>query len=367
MKSYDGMETSLRNLQKRFLQMCSYLEIESKRLRFTLLEKKMAELGFWDDAKLAQECIEELKTLKACLLPYGEIEQKIQDVEALWKEAFSEGEEALIEELSQILDEAEKQLSRLEFLRMLSGEMDANACYLSINAGAGGTEACDWAQMLLRMYERWSALRKWSCSIVDRTEGEVAGIRSVTLKIEGAYAYGYAKAERGVHRLVRISPFDSGARRHTSFASVDVTPEVDENIEIKLRSEDIRVDTFRASGAGGQHINTTDSAVRMTHIPTRIVVSCQNERSQIQNRETCMKLLRSRLYDRELEEREKKKAALAGEKRENAWGSQIRSYVLQPYRLVKDTRTQWQEGNVQAVLDGEIDSFIEAYLKEKGK
>jgi peptide chain release factor 2 len=249
---------------------------------------------------------------------------------------------------------------------MLSGEMDKNSCFLSINAGAGGTESCDWVSMLLRMYQRWATKHHWKCEVVDILEGEVAGVRNVTLYIDGAYAYGYAKAEKGVHRLVRISPFDSNARRHTSFAAVDVVPEVTEDIKIDLRQEDIRVDTYRASGAGGQHVNKTDSAVRMQHIPSGIVVSSQSQRSQIQNREACLKMLRSKLYELEVEERQKKLAELSGEKKENSWGSQIRSYVFQPYTLVKDTRTKYEIGNVQAVMDGDIDPFIHEYLKQFG-
>lgn len=244
--------------------------------------------------------------------------------------------------------------------------MDEKNCYLSIHAGAGGTESCDWVAMLLRMYERWATKRKWKWEVVDRLEGEVAGIRNITCKISGDHAYGYAKAEKGVHRLVRISPFDSSARRHTSFAAVEVSPEVTDDIQITIRPEDLRVDTFRSSGAGGQHVNTTDSAVRMTHLPTGVIVSCQNERSQIQNRETCMKFLRSKLYEREVLEREKKIREIQGEKKENSWGSQIRNYVFQPYTLVKDTRTKVELGNVQSVMDGEIDLFIHAFLKEFG-
>ena len=247
---------------------------------------------------------------------------------------------------------------------MLSGEMDSSSCFLSINAGAGGTEACDWVSMLLRMYERWAARHGWKSEIIDILPGEVAGIRNVTLYINGHCAYGYAKAEKGVHRLVRISPFDANARRHTSFAAVDVTPEVSEDIRIEIRPEDLKVDTYRASGAGGQHVNKTDSAVRILHIPTGIIVSSQSQRSQIQNREACLKLLKSKLYEREMEERRQKLEAMAGEKMEIAWGSQIRSYVFQPYTLVKDTRTKYEIGDVQSVMDGNIDPFIQAYLKE---
>jgi peptide chain release factor 2 len=249
---------------------------------------------------------------------------------------------------------------------MLSGELDHASCFLSINAGAGGTEACDWALMLLRMYQRWAAKHKWKVEVVDILEGEVAGVRNATIHIDGKDAYGYAKAEKGVHRLVRISPFDSNARRHTSFAAVDVVPEITEDIVVDIRPEDLRVDTYRSSGAGGQYVNKTDSAVRMTHFPTGIIVSSQSQRSQIQNREACMKMLRAKIYEQELEARQQKLEEMSGEKKEIGWGNQIRSYVMQPYTLVKDTRTKYEVGNVQAVLDGEIDGFITAYLKQFG-
>jgi peptide chain release factor 2 len=249
---------------------------------------------------------------------------------------------------------------------MLSGELDKKNCFLSINAGAGGTEACDWTQMLTRMYQRWASRRNWEATVVDAEAGDVAGIKSITIKISGDCAYGYAKAENGVHRLVRISPFDSGNRRHTSFASVEVTPEITDDITIEVRSEELRIDTFRASGAGGQHVNTTDSAVRVTHLPSGIVVSCQQERSQAQNKEMCMKLLKSKLYEKEVTEREDSVKAMSGEKKKIEWGSQIRNYVFQPYTLVKDTRTKIENGNVQAVMDGDIDTFVNGYLKEFG-
>ena len=276
------------------------------------------------------------------------------------------GDPSLIEELSLELDQVENKLSELEVRRMLSGELDAKSCFLSINAGAGGTESCDWVLMLSRMYQRYASKKKWKVEVIDTVDGDVAGIKSITLKLDGMFAYGFAKAEKGVHRLVRISPFDSNARRHTSFASVEVTPEISDDIEIVIRPEEVRVDTYRASGAGGQHVNKTDSAVRMTHLPTAIVVSCQNQRSQIQNREMCLKMLKSKLYEREVLERENALKALSGEKKEIAWGSQIRNYVFQPYTLVKDTRTKFESGNIQAVMDGDLDDFINAYLKEFG-
>lgn len=322
---------------------------------------------FWDDHSKAQEIIAEANQLKGWTLPYREIKQSFEGVESLFPEASAMGDEDLVQELVRELDKVENAVSELEVRRMLSGEMDNKNCFLSINAGAGGTEACDWALMLSRMYHRWGERRKWKVEVIDQVEGEVAGIKSMTFKFTGPFAYGYTKAEKGVHRLVRISPFDSSNRRHTSFASVDVTPEITDDIQIEIRPGDIRVDTFRSSGAGGQHVNVTDSAVRITHLPTNIVVTCQSERSQTQNRETCMKLLRSKLYEKEVMEREKSLKAMGGEKKEIAWGSQIRNYVFQPYTLIKDTRTGYEAGNIQSMMDGELlDDFIVAYLKEFG-
>lgn len=323
--------------------------------------------GFWDHNEEAQKVIADCNELKSWTTPYQEIRTRFEAVENLLPEASGLNEESLIDELLTEFDLIEAELSRLEVRRMLSGEMDQKNCYLSINAGAGGTEACDWAQMLSRMYQRWAESKGWKLSVVDSVDGDVAGIKSITFKLVGPFAYGYAKAEKGVHRLVRISPFDSNAKRHTSFASVDVTPEITDDIQIDIKSTDLRIDTFRSSGAGGQHVNVTDSAVRMTHLPTGIIVSCQNERSQIQNREACLKMLRSKLYEREVLERENALKALSGEKKEIAWGSQIRNYVFQPYTLVKDTRTGYEAGNIEAMMDGDLlDDFIVAYLKEFG-
>jgi peptide chain release factor 2 len=330
------------------------------------LDAKMQREGFWDDNDAAQKVIARLNEIKLWTVPYRDLQERFINVEALLPEAMKEKEEELVEELYQELLHVDRSLSELEVRKMLSGEMDAKNCYLSINAGAGGTEACDWALMLSRMYQRWASKKGWKVEVLDTVDGDVAGIKSITLKFQGPFAYGYAKAEKGVHRLVRISPFDSNAKRHTSFASVDVTPEVDDDIAIEIRPDQIRIDTYRASGAGGQHVNKTDSAVRITHLSTNIVVSCQGERSQLQNKETCFKLLRAKLYEKEVEERQAKLQSLGGEKKEIAWGSQIRNYVFQPYTLVKDTRTKHETGNVQAVMDGELDEFVNAYLKEFG-
>lgn len=321
--------------------------------------------GFWVDQEAAQKVVAELNTIRLWTIPYRELKAKYSDIKELLPEAAELGDAELVKELLDGLDDVEKRLAEMEMRKMLSGELDSKDCFLEINAGAGGTESCDWASMLARMYQRWAAKKGWKVDVIDRLDGETAGIKNITFRFSGPFAFGYSKSERGVHRLVRISPFDANAKRHTSFASVDVTPVVDD-IQVEVRPDEIRVDTFRASGAGGQHVNKTDSAVRITHIPTGIVVSCQSERSQIQNRETCMKMLSSKLYEKEYNERQQKISSMGGEKKEIAWGSQIRNYVFQPYTLVKDTRTKLEKGNVQAVMDGEIDEFIHAYLKEFG-
>jgi peptide chain release factor 2 len=321
---------------------------------------------FWNDNVAAQKIIDECNALKAWTIPYKELKQRFENVRSLLPEVDIASDAEFFAQLVEELNSVDKALSELEVRRMLSGELDNKNCFLSINAGAGGTEACDWALMLSRMYQRWAFKRGWKVETLATVDGDVAGFKSITMKFTGPYAYGYCKSERGVHRLVRISPFDSNARRHTSFASVDVTPEIDEDIQVEIKPEHLRVDTYRASGAGGQHVNKTDSAVRVTHIPTGIIVSCQTERSQIQNRETCLKMLRSKLYEKEWMERESKLKEMAGEKKEIAWGSQIRNYVFQPYTLVKDTRTKYEVGNIYAVMDGDLDDFVNAYLKEFG-
>lgn len=325
----------------------------------------MAEPGFWDDAPSAQKVIEASNRLKLWTIPLNELRGRFQDVRDLLPEALSIGDAELVKELTESLLDIEKRLTDLEVRKMLSGELDDRDCYLEVNAGAGGTESCDWAAMLARMYQRYALKKGWKVDLIDRLEGDVAGIKSMTFRFSGPFAYGYCRSEKGVHRLVRISPFDANAKRHTSFASIHVTPVV-EDIQIEVSAEDIKVDTFRASGAGGQHVNKTDSAVRMTHLSTGITVSCQSERSQIQNRETCLKMLKAKLYEKEFLERQQKISMLDGEKKEIAWSHQIRNYVFQPYTLVKDTRTKVEMGNVEFVMDGGIDEFVIAYLKEFG-
>jgi peptide chain release factor 2 len=298
----------------------------------------------------------------------GEFEvyaRRLDDVKVLLEMAVDAQDEETFKEVKTEILTIEKLGSDLELKRVLSGELDANNTYLSINSGAGGTESCDWASMLLRMYMRYCDHHGFRYEVMDMTEGEEAGIKSCTLLIEGPYAYGYLKAESGVHRLVRISPFDSNARRHTSFASVFVWAEVDDNIEIEIRPEDLKVETFRSSGAGGQHVNKTDSAVRMYHLPSGIIVSSQQQRSQIQNREKALKMLKAALYEKEIEKRNAEKDAMNATKKANEWGSQIRSYVMHPYQMVKDHRTDYETNQVQDVMDGELDDFIMAYLKSQ--
>ncbi|MBI5272390.1 MAG: peptide chain release factor 2 [Chlamydiia bacterium] len=359
------IQEKLKEIEGRLSEMRRYLDLAVKEEEVRKLEERMAAPDFWNDGGAAQKTIEACNILKLWTVPFQEMNCKFQDIKELLPEAYEIDDVELIKELTASLASIEKGLEELEIRKMLGGDLDSRDCYVEINAGAGGTESCDWAAMLSRMYQRYASRRGWKVEVVDRLEGEVAGIKSITFRFSGAFAYGYCKSEKGVHRLVRISPFDANAKRHTSFASVDVIPLVDD-VQVNVLPEEIRVDTYRSSGAGGQHVNKTDSAVRMTHIPTGIVVSCQSERSQIQNRETCLKMLQSKLYEKERLEQQQKVAALGGEKKEIAWGSQIRNYVFQPYTLVKDTRTKVEIGNIQSVMDGEIDEFVTAYLKEFG-
>lgn len=307
----------------------------------------------------------ELSRLSEDVTAYDRLAQRVSDALVLWELAEGESDEATAAEAQSEIARIEKDLDVLEVTALLGGEFDDSPAILEVHAGEGGTDSQDWAETLLRMYERWAEQHSFKAQLVETTAGEEAGIKSATITIEGRHAYGLLAAERGVHRLVRISPFDAAKRRHTSFASVDATPEVDEDVEVEINQDDLRVDTYRSSGAGGQHVNVTDSAVRITHLPTGIVVSCQNERSQMQNRAVAMRILKSRLIARANEEREAEMAALRGEKREIGFGSQIRSYVMHPYQMVKDHRTGVETGNVQGVLDGDLDRFIEAELRRR--
>lgn len=322
----------------------------------------MAAPGFWDRPKEAQETVDQLKGLKRLVDPWQKSFNTVNDLNEL-VQLLDENQADSLQDLEKETAQLEKEVDQLEFQRLLSDPLDKNNAIFSINAGAGGTESCDWASMLLRMYTRWAEEHGYGVETIDWLAGEEAGVKSVTLVIKGPYAYGYLKAERGVHRLVRISPFDANKRRHTSFASVDVISEVEDAPEIEIRDVDIRVDTYRAGGAGGQHVNKTESAVRITHLETGLVAQCQNERSQFQNKQVALKILKARLYEKFLRDREEEMKGRYGEKKEIAWGSQIRSYVFHPYSMVKDLRTDVETSNVQAVMDGDIDEFIEGYLK----
>ncbi|OGQ26666.1 MAG: peptide chain release factor 2 [Deltaproteobacteria bacterium RIFCSPLOWO2_02_FULL_50_16] len=304
----------------------------------------------------------EIDALRGTISMWESLDQSLSDLKAYEELIGEASDEDLLQEAAQRFDDLKKRVDDIEFRQMLSGPHDKNDAIFSINAGAGGTESCDWAEILLRMYRRWAERHGYQVEILDFTHGDQAGFRSVTMTISGNYVYGYLRAEIGVHRLVRISPFDANKRRHTSFASVFVMPDIEDEIEIEVKDADLRVDTFRSSGAGGQHVNKTDSAVRLTHLPTNIVVACQSDRSQHRNRAMAMKLLKAKLYELEMEKKQEEQKKIEGTKKEIAWGSQIRSYVLHPYQMVKDHRTQYEVGNAASVLDGDLDAFIRAYL-----
>ena len=322
----------------------------------------MAQPEFWDRDGEGQQIAKERSSILEGITPWKQEQRELEEIEILLQLLEEQQDEAEAEQLFKRVDQTEEAIRQMEFRRMLGGENDPNNAIVSINAGAGGTEAQDWVEMLLRMYLRWSEKKGFKADIIDILTGEEAGLKNVTFTVTGPYAFGYLKAESGIHRLVRISPFDAGARRHTSFASVFVFPEVPENIAIAIDEKDLKVDTYRASGAGGQHVNKTDSAVRITHLPTGIVVQCQNERSQHKNKATALKLLKARLYERELKEKQEKLQSLHSAKKEIAWGSQIRSYVMHPYKMVKDHRTDKVIHDVDRVMDGELDEFIKTYL-----
>jgi peptide chain release factor 2 len=325
----------------------------------------MSAPGFWDKQEHAQEVGRKRARVEKRIASGESIESKAEELDVLL-ELSKEGE-SVDADVDTLLGQLEKEVDSIELTMKLSGEHDVRDCIMNIHAGAGGTESQDWAEMLLRMYLRYCEKKGWHAEVLEESAGEEAGIKSATLMVRGEYAYGYLKAENGVHRLVRISPFDAAKRRHTSFASVFVIPDIDDTITIEINDKDLRVDTYRSSGAGGQHVNVTDSAIRITHIPTNTVVTCQNERSQHKNRDTAMKLLRARLYNLELEKRKEAQAKVEGEKMEIGFGSQIRSYVLQPYQLVKDLRTQYEVGDPDRILDGDLDGFIEAYLSAQAR
>jgi len=361
----EDLKPTLNDLGEKLDQMRISLEIPAKEEKIAELEYKMSEPTFWDDAAAAQKVNQELAGLKGGVDTYKALAAKYEDAETLYEMGIEENDPSMEGDIRAELDLIAEGLETLQLEVLLSGEYDANNAILTLHAGAGGTEAQDWTQMLLRMYGRWAERHGFTVETADLQPGDEAGVKSASLFIKGHNAYGFLKSEKGVHRLVRISPFDSQARRHTSFSACDVMPEIDDAVEVAIDMDDVRVDYYRASGAGGQHINKTSSAVRMTHEPTGIVVQCQNERSQLQNKEQCLKMLRAKLFELEQEKKEEELARLEGVQQKIEWGSQIRSYVFQPYTMVKDVRTNAETGNVQAVMDGEIDPFIRAYLNAK--
>ena len=361
----EDLKPILNDLGEKLDQMRISLEIPAKEEKIAELEYKMGEPSFWDDAAAAQKLNQELAALKGGVDTYRDLKAKYEDAETLYEMGIEESDPSMEGDIRAELTLIAEGLETLQLEVLLSGEYDANDAILTLHAGAGGTEAQDWTQMLLRMYGRWAERHGFTVETADLQPGDEVGVKSATLFIKGHNAYGFLKSEKGVHRLVRISPFDAQARRHTSFSACDVMPEIDDAVEVPINMDDVRVDYFRASGAGGQHINKTSSAVRMTHEPTGIVVQCQNERSQLQNKEQCLKMLRAKLFELEQEKKEEEIAKLEGVQQKIEWGSQIRSYVFQPYTMVKDVRTNAETGNVQAVMDGELDPFIRAYLNAK--
>ncbi|MCM8795306.1 MAG: peptide chain release factor 2 [Candidatus Omnitrophica bacterium] len=361
----EQIKLKLSSIHNHLEQLRGYLDVDNKRQKINQLSLLMSESGFWDNPEKSSEVVKELKFLKAGVESWENASKRYQELKELI-EVITADEQELIKELSEGVDKLLKELEDFEIRTILSGEFDRNNAILSINAGAGGTEACDWVAMLLRMYVRFAQRHGYNPKAIDMLAGEEAGIKNVTLLIEGDYAYGYLKSERGVHRLVRISPFDANKRRHTSFASVDVLPEIEEDIEIKLQEKDLKIETFRSSGPGGQHMQKSDSAVRITHLPTNIVVQSQNERSQYQNKKTCLKILKARLYELERQKKEQELFSQYGsDKKKIEWGSQIRSYILHPYNLIKDHRSNYETTDVARVMDGELDEFIQAYLKNQ--
>jgi len=342
-----------------------HFEVAQKEEKIAELEYKMGETTFWDDAEYAQKITRELNDVKDSVEKYKSLVAHYEDMQLLWALGTEDEDESVYDEVVASIKKIQKDMDQLELEVLLSEQYDANNAILTLHAGAGGTEAQDWTQMLLRMFGRWAERRGFDVETMDLLPGDEAGVKSATLMIKGHNAYGYLKSEKGVHRLVRISPFDANARRHTSFSACDIMPEIDDTVEVDINMADVRVDTYRASGAGGQHINKTDSAVRMTHLPTGVVAQCQNQRSQLQNREQCMRLLRARIFELEQQKNAEKMAAIGGENQKIEWGSQIRSYVFHPYNMVKDHRTNAETGNTQAVMDGDLDMFIEAYLQAK--
>lgn len=365
----DEIKSGFDEIQLKLAEMRGYLDVDVKNEDLTKLEKEAASPEFWNDQERAHKNIDAANALRLILEPYRAVEAALDDVgvtlELVELEDDKDAAVEMLRDAETVLMKLREDVARLELRSLLSGPFDSKNAYLSIHAGAGGTESCDWADILFRMYSRYAERQGFTMQVIDRQPGDEAGLKSITLHIQGPFAYGYLKSERGVHRLVRISPFDSNSRRHTSFAALDVVAEVDEDMEFDLDEKDLRVDTYRASGAGGQHVNKTDSAVRITHLPTNIIVQCQNQRSQHKNRATAMKILIARVYEYEQDKKRKQMEQFYGSKGEISWGSQIRSYVMQPYTMVNDHRTETKKGNIEAVLDGDLNEFVEAYLKQE--
>ena len=363
MLQFEELAYKLKNFEPEIKDLCEAMGIEQSREEVGKLEEQSAQPGFWDDMENSQKIVKKLSGLKSRISSYESLYNEYEDAIALVELSDEEGDLDMLEECSQAVEKVEAKMEELRLSTLLNGEYDNSNAILTFHAGAGGTEAQDWAEMLFRMYTRWGERHGFSVKTLDYLDGDEAGLKSASIMIEGINAYGYLKCESGVHRLVRISPFDASGRRHTSFASLEVMPEISDNVNIDIRPEDLKIDTYRSGGAGGQHVNTTDSAVRITHIPTGVVVACQNERSQYQNKDVAMKMLISKLVEITRREHLDKIEDIKGVQKEIAWGSQIRSYVFMPYTLAKDHRTGFEMGNITAVMDGDLDGFINAYLK----
>ncbi|WP_140398231.1 peptide chain release factor 2 [Blautia sp. An249] len=363
MVELDQFKSILSSYTEPLVEVRDSLDLANKEKRIEELEREMEAPDFWDNPERSQNMMKELKYLKDDMETYQNLQSQMEDMETMIEMGYEENDPELIPEIQEMLDQFEKSFESIRIKTLLSGEYDKNDAIVKLNAGAGGTEACDWCSMLYRMYTRWADQHGYALEVLDYLDGEEAGIKSVTFEVRGENAYGYLKSEKGVHRLVRISPFNAAGKRQTSFVSCDVMPDIDEDLDVEINDEDIRIDTYRSSGAGGQHINKTSSAIRITHFPTGIVVQCQNERSQHMNKDKAMQMLKAKLYLLKQQENEEKLSGIRGEVTEIGWGNQIRSYVMQPYTMVKDHRTGEETGNVDAVLDGEIDLFINGYLK----
>ena len=363
MVELDQFKYTLSTYEKPLQEVRESLNLDAKIRRIDELDKTMEEPSFWEDAELSTRLVKEAKHLKDTVAEFNRLQNQYEENGLMIEMGYEENDPAIVPEIQKMVDEFSDELEALRLRTLLTGEYDGNNAIMRLNAGAGGTESCDWCSILYRMYCRWAESKGFSVEMLDYLAGEEAGIKSVTLQINGENAFGYLKSERGVHRLVRISPFNANGKRQTSFVSCDVMPDIEEDLDVEINPDDLRIDTYRSSGAGGQHINKTSSAVRITHIPTGIVVQCQNERSQFQNKDRAMQMLKAKLYMLKQQENAEKISDLRGDVKEIAWGSQIRSYVLQPYTLIKDHRTGFESGNVTSVLDGSIDGFISAYLK----